>query len=121
MGWDERKIHESEKSVGHVPIYSTPKPMKMIVAPSGFAYLTIVSGVILNNCTSAAKMYGTRRSRQPHFHFYVPRVLKRGVRTDAPTPALANARLVRTYARKVRSEARWSRATLPEFSRTSAG
>jgi hypothetical protein len=33
-----------------------------------------------------------------------------------PTPAEAMARLVRMYARKVRSEARWSRATLPEFS-----
>lgn len=30
-------------------------------------------------------------------------------------------RLVRTYARNVRSEARWSRATLPEFSNVSAG
>jgi len=32
------------------------------------------------------------------------------------TPADDMARLVRTYARNVRSEARWSRATLPEFS-----
>ena len=30
---------------------------------------------------------------------------------------LAMTRLVRVYARKVRSEARWSRATEPEFSR----
>lgn len=36
-------------------------------------------------------------------------------------PALAKARLVRTYARNVRSDARWSRATLPEFSRTNWG
>ena len=33
------------------------------------------------------------------------------------TPVLAMTRLVRVYARKVRSEARWSRATEPEFSR----
>lgn len=33
----------------------------------------------------------------------------------------AIARLVRTYARKVRSDARWSRATLPAFSSVSAG
>lgn len=32
------------------------------------------------------------------------------------TPEEAMAILVRTYARKVRSEARWSLATLPEFS-----
>jgi hypothetical protein len=38
-------------------------------------------------------------------------------REDAPTPADAKARLVRTYARKVRSDARWSRATEPVFCR----
>lgn len=38
---------------------------------------------------------------------------------NAPTPADANERLVRTYARKVRSEARWSRATEPVFCRVS--
>ena len=35
---------------------------------------------------------------------------------NAPTPELAIARLVLMYARKVRSEARWSLATDPEFS-----
>ena len=35
---------------------------------------------------------------------------------DPPTPVDAMVRLVRAYARKVRSDARWSRATLPEFS-----
>ena len=39
---------------------------------------------------------------------------------DAPTPVDAMVRLVRAYARKVRSEARWSRATLPEFSSVSS-
>jgi hypothetical protein len=34
---------------------------------------------------------------------------------DLPTPADAKARLVRTYAKKVRSDARWSRATDPLF------
>jgi hypothetical protein len=34
---------------------------------------------------------------------------------DGPTPADAKERLVRTYARKVRSDARWSRATEPVF------
>jgi hypothetical protein len=38
---------------------------------------------------------------------------------DAPTPADAKERLVRTYARKVRSDARWSRATEPVFRRVS--
>jgi len=38
---------------------------------------------------------------------------------DVPTPADANARLVRTYAKKVRSDARWSRATEPVFCRVS--
>lgn len=36
---------------------------------------------------------------------------------DTPTPVDAIVRLVRAYARNVRSDARWSRATLPEFSR----
>jgi hypothetical protein len=36
---------------------------------------------------------------------------------DPPTPADAKARLVRTYAKKVRSDARWSRATDPWFCR----
>lgn len=36
-------------------------------------------------------------------------------RLNVPTPAVASAKLVRRYERKVRSEARWSRATLPEF------
>ena len=40
---------------------------------------------------------------------------------SSPTPALANAKLVRTYARKVRSAARWSRATEPVFSSISDG
>ena len=40
-------------------------------------------------------------------------------RTDGPTPADAKERLVRTYARKVRSDARWSRATEPVFRRVS--
>ncbi len=35
------------------------------------------------------------------------------------TPADAKARLVHTYARKVRSDARWSRATEPVFRRMS--
>jgi hypothetical protein len=35
---------------------------------------------------------------------------------DSPTPEDAIARLVLTYAKNVRSDARWSRATLPEFS-----
>ena len=43
------------------------------------------------------------------------------VMDDLPTPVDAIVRLVRTYARKVRSDARWSRATLPAFSRVSAG
>ena len=38
---------------------------------------------------------------------------------DVPTPADANERLVRTYAKKVRSDARWSRATEPVFRRVS--
>jgi hypothetical protein len=38
---------------------------------------------------------------------------------DRPTPADAKARQVRTYARKVRSDARWSRATEPVFRRVS--
>lgn len=37
----------------------------------------------------------------------------------SPTPDEAIAKLVRMYARKVRSDARWSRATLPEFSKRS--
>jgi hypothetical protein len=40
-------------------------------------------------------------------------------REDVPTPADANERLVRTYAKKVRSDARWSRATEPVFCRVS--
>ena len=44
---------------------------------------------------------------------------KKKGRRDAPTPVEAIVRLVRVYARKVRSDARWSRATLPEFSRVS--
>ena len=40
-------------------------------------------------------------------------------RKDVPTPADANERLVRTYAKKVRSDARWSRATEPVFFRVS--
>lgn len=39
----------------------------------------------------------------------------------APTPVDAIAKLVRTYAKKVRSAARWSRATLPVFSSVSVG
>jgi hypothetical protein len=35
---------------------------------------------------------------------------------NSPTPEEAIARLVLMYARNVRSDARWSRATLPEFS-----
>ena len=38
---------------------------------------------------------------------------------DGPTPADAKERLVRTYARKVRSDARWSRATEPVFRKVS--
>jgi hypothetical protein len=38
---------------------------------------------------------------------------------DEPTPADAKERLVRTYARKVRSDARWSRATEPVFRKVS--
>lgn len=38
--------------------------------------------------------------------------------SDTPTPVPAIERLVRTYASHVRSFARWSRATEPEFSRT---
>ena len=33
----------------------------------------------------------------------------------APTPAVTMPRLVLTYAKKVLSDAKWSRATLPEF------
>lgn len=36
--------------------------------------------------------------------------------SNLPTPAEAMAKLVLTYARKVRSDARWSLATLPTFS-----
>jgi hypothetical protein len=36
-------------------------------------------------------------------------------RKGVPTPADANERLLRTYARKVRSDARWLRATEPVF------
>jgi hypothetical protein len=39
--------------------------------------------------------------------------------TNGPTPADAKERLVRTYARKVRSDARWSRATEPVFRKVS--
>lgn len=42
-------------------------------------------------------------------------------RADVPTPAIDIARLVRTYDRNVRSEARWSRATHPAFSRRRLG
>jgi hypothetical protein len=38
---------------------------------------------------------------------------------DRPTPADAKERLVRTYARNVRSDARWSRATEPVFRKVS--
>lgn len=38
---------------------------------------------------------------------------------DGPTPADAKERLVRTYARKVRSDERWSRATEPVFRKMS--
>lgn len=48
-----------------------------------------------------------------------PNAIAPKVVEDAPTPADANERLVRTYARKVRSEARWSRATEPVFCRVS--
>ena len=38
-----------------------------------------------------------------------------------PTPIDEIARLVRRYAKKVLSDAKWSLATLPEFSSTNEG
>ncbi|PIL35190.1 hypothetical protein GSI_02980 [Ganoderma sinense ZZ0214-1] len=99
------------------PTSKVNRPSAIITAPSGRANRCmssfIVSAERVNSCTSAGR---TRFS--PHRR---DRTWEGGVRreSDAPTPVEAMVRLVRVYARKVRSDARWSRATLPEFSRVS--
>lgn len=62
-----------------------------------------------NNCTRAVDREETVRNGIEY----------KTVNGDTPTPDEAMAKLVRMYARKVRSEARWSRATLPEFTNVS--
>lgn len=94
------------------PRKSVHKPTMMIVAPSGREYLVscwFLSPAIVKSCTSAT--FGRSDGLSDTRDFF----------QDVPTPMEAIVRLVRTYARKVRSEARWSRATLPEFSSVSAG
>jgi len=78
-----------------VPIASTVIPNAISVAPNGRAYgATAISPF---DEPFALAFTETRNS------------------CTSATPADAKERLVRTYARKVRSEARWSRATEPVF------
>lgn len=103
-------------------------PMHTTIAPRGLANLCrcefnlvplLEVTEIVNSCTSAAT---TQDSRQHPKSKKSDRAVPIDILLcDSPTPEEAIARLVRTYARKVRSEARWSRATLPEFSSTTVG
>lgn len=75
-----------------IPIARTKRPKRTVVAPNGRAK------AFLDEALGAMVKSCTRA-----------------------TPVETIARLVLTYARKVRSEARWSLATLPEFSRVRLG
>jgi len=83
----------------NVPVTSTAMPNAMSVAPNGRA----------NDSTAIPLCKGL-------FALVLTETRKSCTRA---TPADANARLVRTYAKKVRSDARWSRATEPVFCRVS--
>ena len=91
---------EEEMRNGHIPINRTAKANKTVVTPRGRANLW-TRLVMADNCT------GALADRE-----VMSAIVKSCTRA---TPIEASASEVRTYARKVRSEARWSRAVEPEF------
>lgn len=64
---------------------------------------------IVKSCTKAVRLDGRSAKRRAVRSCYIP------------TPVDAMVKLVRTYAKNVLSDAKWSLATLPEFSRVKAG
>ena len=68
--------------------------------------------MLLNRQDRAVQVLSKKRIVSPQ---YALKVIK-----NSPTPEDAIARLVLMYAKNVRSDARWSRATLPEFSSRSS-
>ena len=97
------------------PVTSTARPNAISVAPNGRANgatatsppdepVVLVLTETRNSCTRA-----TAHESRDFFN------KKKNKVEDVPTPADAKERLVRTYARNVRSDARWSRATEPVF------
>lgn len=86
------------------------KPMNRIPIPSAI--------ITAPNAGTAARIRGDRVCRPFDEGKEEPDIRRSWT---SATPIVTNVRLVLTYAKNVRSLARWSRATLPELSRMRSG
>jgi len=89
--------------VEYVPIASTASAMRIVIAPNGRASFCNLLWEGVNDVPLLVIWEDMLNS------------------WTRATPVDAMARLVRTYAKNVRSEARWSLATLPWFCSLKAG